>query len=66
MHQMRENLIKETISEISRDSKMQQLKHIQTAKEVCIPILTGKVYEDAKLESVSKALNFAIAERNMQ
>lgn len=33
---------------------MQELTYVGTAKDICVPILSGEVYEDARNESVDE------------
>ena len=41
---------------------MQRLKLIRTVKEVSMNILQNKIYEEARLQSVTKVLIFARSE----
>jgi len=35
---------------------MQELTYVRTAKDICVPILSGELYEDSKHESVEEVL----------
>ena len=59
LNQMKLLLIKETFSEIIGKRIFKELEYVRTVKEVCIQILIGEVFDEARLVSKSKVLKFA-------